>query len=397
MACPRVHDAIVIGGGYFGIRVAEYLVTRGGLHDVVLIEAEAELMSRASLRNQGRVHGGYHYTRSWTTAMGSRINLPRFVDEYRECLREPVTSIYAVSRRNSKINGAQFQRFCQRIGAPAAPAPESVVRLFEPQMVDGVFVVEEPVLDVDRFAEVCRDIIAKLGIAVYLRTRVVDLRENASGWVELSTEGALESRSFAARRVYQCTYSGLGALRQGRSPGRFLKHELAELAVVHAPAELQGMAITVVDGSFFSLLPHGSGDEHSLSHVRYTPGKAWGHQPNVDPYAQLVAAEPASRFDHMVRAGSRYLPALSRCNYLRSIFEIKTVLAGNESDDGRPILYLPDTPVRGCTSILGGKLDNVYDVLARLAEHSATSLDPPTSASEAVGPAGVAEREGEPE
>lgn len=365
----RVYDAVVVGGGYFGIRVAEYLASQAGFHDIALVEAEPALMTRASLRNQGRVHQGYHYPRSWTTAMGSRINLPRFVAEHQDCIRAGVTSVYAVSRRNSKVSSAQFLRFCRQIGAPIAAAPAAITRLFEPSEVAGVFVVEEPVLDVERFTLVCRAIIARIGIPVHLNTRVSSVAAMPSGFVELSLDGPSETVHMVARQVYNCTYSGLGSLGGSPSPGRFLKHELAELAVVRVPEELANIGVTVVDGSFFSLLPYGSRDEHTLSHVRYTPRQAWFDQPDVNPYAKLAAEVPMSHADRMIRAGARHLPSLARAQYVRSIYEVKSVLVGNESDDGRPILYLRDSPVAGCTSILGGKLDNVYDVLARLDEH----------------------------
>jgi hypothetical protein len=38
----------------------------------------------------------------------------------------------------------------------------------------------------------------------------------------------------------------------------------------------------------------------------------------------------------------------------------------NESDDGRPILFEKHPELPGCYSILGGKIDNIYDVLEKL-------------------------------
>jgi hypothetical protein len=42
------------------------------------------------------------------------------------------------------------------------------------------------------------------------------------------------------------------------------------------------------------------------------------------------------------------------------------VLVKNELDDGRPILFERHAAIPGCYSILGGKLDNIYDIYARL-------------------------------
>jgi hypothetical protein len=52
--------------------------------------------------------------------------------------------------------------------------------------------------------------------------------------------------------------------------------------------------------------------------------------------------------------------------HVTSVFEVKTVLVKSEGDDGRPILFEPCAGLPGCYSILGGKIDNIYDVIERL-------------------------------
>ena len=42
------------------------------------------------------------------------------------------------------------------------------------------------------------------------------------------------------------------------------------------------------------------------------------------------------------------------------------MLARSESDDGRPILCEAHSELPGCYSILGGKIDNIYDVFEKL-------------------------------
>ena len=66
-------DAVVVGGGFFGCKIAIELRRRGFSH-VVLCERESALMRRASYANQARVHNGYHYPRSLVTAERSRRN-----------------------------------------------------------------------------------------------------------------------------------------------------------------------------------------------------------------------------------------------------------------------------------------------------------------------------------
>ena len=84
---------------------------------IVLVERESALLTRASYNNQARVHNGYHYPRSFTTAYRSRVNLPKFVLDWSQAVKKDFTKLYAIARRNSKVTARQFERFCREIGA----------------------------------------------------------------------------------------------------------------------------------------------------------------------------------------------------------------------------------------------------------------------------------------
>jgi hypothetical protein len=105
---------------------------------------------------------------------------------------------------------------------------------------------------------------------------------------------------------------------------------------------------------------------HTLSHVRYTPHASWLDRTDVDPYRLLDDHHRQSRMDRMVRDSARYVPGISKARQRDSLYEVKTVLVKNESDDGRPILFEKHLSLPGCYSILGGKIDNVYDVMERM-------------------------------
>ena len=138
------------------------------------------------------------------------------------------------------------------------------------------------------------------------------------------------------------------------------------MALMQVPPALHGLGITVMDGPFFSLMPFPARGLHTLSHVRYTPHLHWNDQPSIDPYQKLNDYDHATRVDRMIRDVGRYLPAMLHAKYVDSLFEVKTVLVMNEGDDGRPILFEKHPEMPGCYSVLGGKIDNIYDVLEKL-------------------------------
>ena len=63
------------------------------------------------------------------------------------------------------------------------------------------------------------------------------------------------------------------------------------------------------------------------------------------------------------------MPAMARAKPLGSLYDIKTVLARTEISDARPILFETAPASDRIISVLGGKIDNIYDVLDVLDAH----------------------------
>ena len=62
-------DKLIIGAGLYGLYAALYCGKRG--QQVEVLEIEQAPFTRATYINQARVHMGYHYPRSLSTAMKS--------------------------------------------------------------------------------------------------------------------------------------------------------------------------------------------------------------------------------------------------------------------------------------------------------------------------------------
>jgi hypothetical protein len=65
---------------------------------------------------------------------------------------------------------------------------------------------------------------------------------------------------------------------------------------------------------------------------------------------------------------ARYMPLAAGFVQKDSLWEVKAVLPASESDDSRPILFRRDGRLEGLFSVLGGKIDNVYDIERELSE-----------------------------
>lgn len=352
------YDYVVIGGGFYGCCLALYL--RSISARVLVVEAGPRLMDRASRVNQARVHTGFHYPRSAATAVKSMLLHRRFLRDFPEAVVGDFQMLYAIARRRSKVTAKKFHRMFRDMGAPIAVAGPGHRALFDPDLIEEVFACHEVAFDHKILAREVSARLAEAGIDVRLGTELLNLADRPEGVVV----GLSDGTEVTARFAFNITYAQINAvLAKAGLPGAKLKHEIAELALIEPPRELERIGVTVMDGPFFSTMPYPSEGLYSLTHVRYTPHESWADDPQArDPYRHFAALEPETRYAFMLRDAQRYLPCLAGATYRRSIYDVKTILIKNEADDGRPILYHQKPDDSRVISILGGKIDNIYDL-----------------------------------
>ena len=323
-------------------------------------------MMRASRVNQARLHNGYHYPRSFLTAARSHANLAAFREQYSRAVETGFRHLYAIARRDSKVGRRHFERLSKTVGMPMRPVPAKLMRLFNPQLVEAVYEVEEPAFNVDTLREIVARKLAEAGVDIRLDTDVRAIVGIAGKRPAIETSSGA---TVMADWVFNCTYAGLNRLIATDPASQpTLSHQLAEVALIEPPEELRDLGITIMDGPFFSVMPFPSEHLHSLTHVRYTPHLKWteGADPRHDPAMVGAQCNQPSRFAWMVRDASRYVPAMVRARHVRSLYDIKTLVTGTQTDDARPILVHREVQNSHVVSILGGKIDNIFDVYANL-------------------------------
>lgn len=352
-------DFLIVGGGFYGCCLG--LCLRSLSERITLVEAGEAAMTRASRVNQARVHTGFHYPRSVLTAVKSMVLHQRFCRDFPDAVKTDFRMLYAVARRHSKVSAGRFLRMYRDMGAPIAEATPSQSALFCADTVEAAFNCTEYAFDYSVLRDHLLARLDRLGIDLRLKTEVVALTEEPGQVVVHLSDG----REIAARYVFNVTYSHINQiLRMAGLPRAQLKHELTEIALITPPAQLHGLAVTVMDGPFFSTMPYPSErDLYSLTHVRYTPHLGWLDE-NVEmpPYAVAAAQSRESRGRHMILDSRRYVPCLAEARVEKSLFDVKTVLLKNEADDGRPILFQRRPRGSRVISIMGGKIDNIYDL-----------------------------------
>jgi glycine/D-amino acid oxidase-like deaminating enzyme len=342
----------VIGAGFYGLVLAEKLAKAGS--NVAIFEASPELGKGASWANQARVHGGYHYPRDVRTGARSRRGLTRFISDFGSSVVQDFTMLYGISRHNSKVTPTQFEAFCRRIGAPFSETSGEMSKIFDNESIAGIYQVEEPAFNSDILLEEAQQRALDAGALIFMGEpveKVIEVYDNLQITLE---SGAAEGFDF----VLDCTYSKLGTLFEPATAlSKTIKIERAEICIVSVPKELESLGITVMDGPFFSLMPFPTRDAHSFTHVSYTPRRTG---PAGTGQAEK---EDTSAFVRMQLDAFKYVPAIAGIEHQDSIFTDKAILVSSELDDARPVL-IHESGLQGhYISILGSKIDTVYDAV----------------------------------
>ena len=357
---------IIIGGGFYGCCLAIFFRDAGD--EVVLLEAESQLLTRASYNNQARVHQGYHYPRSILTGKGCVTSFPLFAEVFPSAVVNDFTKLYAIARVNSLVTAAQFSGFCKRVGAPIQTCPANLGKLFDRDLIEAVFQVREYAFNAVRLRELMQAALAAADVQIQFDCMAKTV-EPAGGFGQLQVHFE-NGQTLVADQVFNCAFAEINSLlHRSGLPILDFRHELAEIALIRPPREIAGLGITVMDGPFFSTMPFPAESLHSLSHVRYTPHKAWQARDQLLDQAKLAQhRQPATQVTQMIKDATRYLPVIERSQYVRSLFEVKTTLGSSERNDGRPILCKRNHGYPGLHVVMGGKIDNVFDILQSLSD-----------------------------
>lgn len=325
-----MYDYIIIGGGFFGCMVAQTLPGK-----VMLLEKEHDLFLHASTNNQGRVHAGYHYPRHFPTAFSSYVNYARFRNEFHEAVSEDYTMIYPVAY-SGHTNAKSYLSLYKKIGAPLETAPQDIKQLFNKKLIEDVFIGQEATFNPDILKRILLGRLSKVDIL--LNSEVIKIQRNVV---------CLKQTKIKAKRIILCVYSNTNELLlKSGLPVLPLRLEHTVMPLVSVPGSYKHMGITIMDGEFFSIFPYSKYRSHSIHHVRYTP----------------LGGEYKTIYEDVVR----YIPALKGMVHKGDICETKTILSGNDRDDGRPVLFRKNYCIDGLDIIVGAKLDNIYDLFNKM-------------------------------
>lgn len=359
----KTFDISIIGGGFYGSVLAYYVKRRFSNLSVVLIEKESDLLTRASAKNQARVHNGFHYPRSVVTAYRSRINFERFINEFYDAIDWNFRHMYAIPYLGSKITPESFEQFCKSVGLKYTTSRDAKHSLFNPRNIAAVYDVTEPVFNYEVLREIVKKNLISENVEVLYDCSVKTVEKETADCISILCNQHGQELNIKSKLVLNATYANLADVRSSLQTK--LRYELAEISYVKVPSEWENKGFTIIDGPFCSSIPYPVKNLHSLTHVRHTPHTSWSKPRQLKSIKNLDINSYSSS-KAMIRDTIKYVPGYEKAKYVISDFEVKVVLKKNDLNDGRPILFERDYMIENLYHVLGGKIDNVYDIIELL-------------------------------
>lgn len=314
----------IIGGGWVGCHLASKLLTD---HEISIYEKNSKLFQETSFNNQNRLHLGYHYPRSSKTRDLCKNTFDRFIDDYDFLTKKLSNNWYAVVSDKSIIDFGTFAQIFKDYN-------HDTIEKYKLTNIEGCINVLERHIDFQSAHEYFNNNLCNF----HIKKQV--------------TKEDLEKLAKRYDFVIDCTNNCLSNLRED------CYYELTVSYLYKKIKETEFDALTLVDGSFFSIYPY-KDDIFTLTDVEFTPIKQFEKIKKLEKYKEDIDGSE-SFFSHnrekIVKKVKKYFADFDKhFEYYSYFLSVKSKIKSG-SDNRAPII-IPDKNIIHCFT---GKIQGIY-------------------------------------
>jgi len=341
--------ALVIGAGIHGSSVAIELARNN--YVVNIIDAQPGLLMGSSGATHNRVHLGYHYPRSMSTALECKRGHEYFEKNFGATIQYP-DFYYVIEKNGSKVSSQKYRQFVKKLGIEYRESWPNKSFLHD-RAIDASFKVKEGYFDILKLREIISERFGDYGIKAHFNFPLSRTEYMNDGTLKLYSpeNNILEIK---ANVIVNATYTNTNNIQEMFG----LKDNLTEYEFENTEVAVVGCdytipALTVTDGPFITVLPYGGHTGkylvydaiHSISSrsygIHYTPPKS-----------------KKSKWPLMLKHGLNYYPFFNDLNYHYSLWANRPIPLEKaaQNDDSRTTRIIKHNYPVSFYSILEGKL-----------------------------------------
>ena len=364
-------DYVIVGGGIFGAYAAKLLAQNSS---VVLVEKETALFSRASKKNQTRLHNGCHYLRAPRTASDAQLHHDKFMRDHEFAIMKTSRHYYGIALHDSLTDANGFERFCEWIGIEWIK--QENVELLASDRIADVYLVKEFSYDPFLLSQFYIEKLKCLEVDLRLNSEIVTARKSNRFWNLEIRDGDGMISSLETKCVINATYSNINSVSEIFGlPESEIKHEYSEMLLLYVPS-LKDTAVTIMDGPFLSVTPYGLTGLHVLSSVIYThhsstvnsgermPCQVLNRICSVDRFSlcQNCRDHPLSRQKLLLNQLKAFIPNIGPIFVHGSLKTIKSTWAIDDYRDERQTSIRKVSSEPDFYNVMSGKVSNIYEL-----------------------------------
>jgi len=257
--------------------------------------------------------------------------------------------------------------------------------IFKHSMCDGTFLTEEDTYDADILREYFINTLNPMkNIRQAYNVRIDKIVRTADEYVieyRIDDEQYCAAAPFVLNATYASTNQILDRVedQSGKNDANLqkfkIKYEQCEIVLCSVDDKLKNVGLTVMDGPFFSIMPFGKTNYHSLTSVTFTPHiTSYEDLPTFQCQAGTACSpeqlgncndcphKPDSAWSHMSHLARKYMKPEYEFTYVDSLYSMKPILKSSEVDDSRPTTIRINSVRPTMISVLSGKINTVYDL-----------------------------------
>lgn len=243
-------NVAIIGGGWYGCYIAEYLLDNFNHLNITIIERDDDIFKGSSYNNQNRLHLGFHYPRCSITNRKCITNFHLFSEKYPELLENIEHNFYAIAE-GSKIQFNDFKNLYEDFTI--------MENDFLKNIEGGIINTNEKYINFKKAQGYFKTKL--LNKAKLLTNYNVINVKNINGVVNINN-------SLVFDKVFNCTYNQLEVDEQ---PSNHAIYEKSLTLIYKKISKIPFDCLTIMDGNYNSIFKYDDNDTYTLTSVKYTP------------------------------------------------------------------------------------------------------------------------------